>query len=158
MTLNIEKSYGKYYNVIESYSLKALSRRSILLILYFPVVWGMAIISNPEYMQKSIGILDAVVRSHVYAIYQVWTLNLNPVYLVATLFPVGIVLRPILMILNAVFSKADHAFSVGGFVFSIIISFAFVGLLYLVFGTAWGSVYFGGLIDAKLIGQLFQSL
>lgn len=58
-----------------------------LLTVYFTILVLMAKFSNPEFMKQSIGVVDSIVRAHIYAMFKVTTFNLNPIYMTAAAYP-----------------------------------------------------------------------
>lgn len=55
--------------------------------LYLAILIFFAKAANPDFMGKSIGAVDSIVRAHIYAMFKVTTFNLNPIYIAAAIYP-----------------------------------------------------------------------
>ncbi len=84
----LSATMGRFFSVRGS---AFMGMNALMISLYLFALVLCANAANPDFMDKSIGIADSIVRAHLYAMFKITTLNLNPLYLTAALYPFWLV-------------------------------------------------------------------
>lgn len=129
------------------------------MLAYFLGLVFIAKIDNPEFMDKSLGFIDSVIRAHLYAFFKIATLNFNPIYIIAALYPFSLLVALFNWHLKAFFNYNPRYGSTKGEKF--IVFWVVLAELSLVWSIVFISIFFLNvplnIVDVEMFNQLMDT-